>query len=216
MAIQVIGAGFGRTGTLSLKNALEELGFVKCYHMSELINVHPAHIQYWQQAFEGEQVAWSEMFKGYQAIVDFPGSYFYRQLMKQYPEAKVILTIRDSEAWYDSARETIAKTTPGFRKMLLTSLKLPFSAHLRNRMKVFRFSDVTWDELFHGRFDDKAYAINVFERRNEAIKEYVPSEKLLVYEVTQGWQPLCTFLDVPVPAGTPFPHLHERGQFGQE
>src|SRR5438094_934614 len=106
MAIRVIGAGLGRTGTLSLKAALEELGFTQCYHMIELL-MHPEQVTYWEAASAGQPVDWDALFEGYQAVVDYPGCMYYRQLMEQYPEAKVLLSVRDPEKWYESARETI-------------------------------------------------------------------------------------------------------------
>src|SRR5947208_7864431 len=106
MAIQVIGAGLGRTGTLSLKAALEELGFGPCYHMIELIT-HPEQVVYWEAASAGQPVDWDALFAGYQAVVDYPGCRYYRELMRHYPEAKVILTVRDPETWYESCMATI-------------------------------------------------------------------------------------------------------------
>jgi hypothetical protein len=104
--MKVIGAGFGRTGTMSLKVALEELGFGPCYHMIELFE-HPEHVERWEAAVGGEPVDWEELFSGYQVTVDWPGAAFYKELSERYPEARVILTVRDPERWYESAWNTI-------------------------------------------------------------------------------------------------------------
>lgn len=106
MSLEVIGAGFGRTGTMSLKMALEDLGYGPCYHMIELFE-HPEHVERWEAAVRGEPVDWEEMFVGYRASVDWPGAAFYKELSERYPEAKVILTVRDPEKWYESVRNTI-------------------------------------------------------------------------------------------------------------
>ncbi len=215
MTIQIIGAGYGRTGTLSLKVALEMLGFQKCYHMIELLQ-NPAGVQHWEAASQGEPVDWNALFESYEAIVDFPGCSFYQELMQYYPHAKVILTTRDPHTWYESSLNTIYKAGPqGIQKLLMT-LQLPFSAKLRRIIRVFRLAELAyWQREFQGRFEDRDYAIERFNQRLEEVKRVVPPEQLLVYEVKQGWEPLCRFLDVPVPVDQPFPRLNERETFGQ-
>lgn len=207
MPIEVIGAGLGRTGTLSLKAALEELGFSRCYHMVE-VPAHMDHARTWDAAARGEPVDWDRLFDGYRATVDWPGCSFYRELLQKYPEAKVILTIRDPERWYDSARQTIYTVQHAFPAW--TGLIFP-------RMRVFRrmLDRVIWDGTFRGRFEDRASAIEVFNRHNEQVRGDVPADQLLVYEVGQGWEPLCAFLGVPVPEGKPFPHLNDAAEFRQ-
>src|SRR4051812_14465442 len=106
MAIRVIGAGVGRAGTMSLKAALEQIGVEKCYHMIELL-MHAEQVRYWEQASAGQPVDWDTLFEGYQSIVDYPGCRYYRELLAHYPDAKVLLTVRNPESWYESARETI-------------------------------------------------------------------------------------------------------------
>jgi hypothetical protein len=198
--MQVIGAGFGRTGTMSLKAALEELGFGKCYHMIEVFK-HPSHVKVWEAAASGEAVDWPRLFDGYEAAVDFPVAGFYRELMSTYPNAKVLLTVRDQQRWYDSTLETIYKSA------LVNAWALVFVpgfSRLRHMVQA-----TIWDRLFDGRFEDKVYAIQVFNRHNEEVKRVVPPEKLLVFNVSEGWKPLCNFLGVPVPE-KPFPHLNDR------
>jgi Sulfotransferase domain len=204
MSIQVIGAGLGRTGTLSLKAALEELGFARCYHpLKVFASMYQART--WDAAARGEPVDWDWLFAGYRVTVDLPGCVFYREPMENYPEAKVILTVRDPERWYDSVRQTILFTSGTFPQWALL---------LSPRMLVFqRMLDRLWDRLFRGRFEDRAFAIDVFNRHNEQVRRDVPADRLLVYEIGQGWGPLCAFLGVPGPEGKPFPHLNDAAEF---
>lgn len=189
MALQVIGAGHGRTGTLSLKAALEELGFGPCYHMVELL-AHPEQVTYWEAAERGEAVDWDALFKGYRAGVDFPVFRHYRTLAEHYPDAKVVLTVRDPERWYESALNTIYRAGPAPLQKALMALQLPFSPRLRKLIRVFRLSEGVWQKDFGGRFEDKAYALEVFKAHTEAVKRTVPEERLLVYDVKEGWEPL--------------------------
>jgi hypothetical protein len=94
MTLKVIGAGFGRTGTSSLKQALEDLGFGPCHHMTEVI-AHPQQVPVWEAAMNGEPVEWEDVFHAYQSAVDWPSAAFYEPLMERYPDARVILTVRD-------------------------------------------------------------------------------------------------------------------------
>jgi hypothetical protein len=205
MPLKIIGAGLGRTGTLSLKVALEQLGFSRCYHMSEVL-AHPEHVGVWDSAGRGERVDWEALFRGYQATVDWPGCNFYGEFLRLYPDAKVILTVRDSERWYESARQTIFHVRHAFPRWVLPVLP---------RMRRFQgmLDRLIWVGMFQGRFDDKAAAIAVFERHNEEVKRTVPPDRLLVYEVKEGWEPLCAFLGVPIPEGKPFPHLNDTEEF---
>jgi hypothetical protein len=205
MPLTVIGAGLGRTGTLSLKAALEQLGFARCYHMTEVL-AHPEHIPAWDAAARGEPVDWEALFRGYQATVDWPGCNFYAEFLRLYPDAKVILTVRDPDRWYDSARQTIyyvRHAFPGWMTPLLP------------RMGRFQpmLDRLIWVGMFHGRFEDRSYAIEVFNRHNEEVKRVVPNDRLLVYEVNEGWGPLCKFLGVPVPEDKPFPRLNDAAEF---
>lgn len=201
MTIKIIGAGFGRTGTTSLKAALEQLGFGRCYHMQEVMR-NPAHAQIWQRATEGETVDWNNLFEGYQATVDWPGCTFYQELMDAYPDAKVLLSVRDPERWYESTFGTIYQ----IRTALVGRMIKAIVPHIR---RVYRMVDYIWADTFENRFEDRAFAIDVFNRHNEAVQAYVPSDRLLVYSVKEGWDPLCEFLGVDVPE-TPFPHLNDK------
>ncbi len=206
MPIRVIGAGFGRTGTASLQQALQQLGFDKCYHMGEVFQrVEDAEV--WDAAMDGQPVDWDTLFAGYQATVDWPACTFYQALMQQYPEAKVILTVRNPEKWHASALQTIY----GVRSVPVSEMG-PLASILQAIIPMH--DHVVWGGTFHGRFAEKEYAIDVFNRHNDEVKRVVPPERLLVYEVSQGWEPLCQFLDMPVPA-EPFPHLNTSAEFQQ-
>jgi Sulfotransferase domain len=197
--LKIIGAGFGRTGTLSLKHALEELGYSPCYHMSELFDKPGVDTQ-WDAIVSGEPADWHTIFKGYQATVDWPACTFYKELMQLYPDAKVLLSARDPEKWYDSVANTIYRV----------SHLNPDHARTTHGHMVHT---LIWQGTFDNRFEDKEYAIAVFLRHIQEVKQYVPAEKLLVYEVKEGWEPLCAFLGVAVPTGKPFPHDNDRANF---
>jgi hypothetical protein len=149
----------------------------------------------------------------YRATVDWPAAAFYEELMESYPDAKVILTVRDPERWYESARRTIygiqkTATSPIFS---LGALFVP--AMRRMRRAALMAADLAWEKMFDGRFEDRGHAIEVFERWNEEVKERVPPDKLLIYEVKEGWEPLCGFLGAKVPEDKPFPHLNDAETF---
>lgn len=210
MPLKVIGAGFGRTGTTSLQQALEDLGFGPCYHMTEAF-ARPEHAPVWEAAANGQPVEWEDVFGSYQAAVDWPAAAFYQQLMERYPDAVVILTVRDPERWYESTQNTIyaiGKLTASPPVSWLTAV---FAPHQRRITAMTR--RLAWEELFGGRFEDRQYAIDVFNRYNADVQRRVPAERLLVYDVKQGWEPLCAFLDVPVPQDKPFPRLNDTAQF---
>jgi sulfotransferase family protein len=198
--MDVIGAGFGRTGTLSLKVALEQLGFGPCMHMVSLLQ-DPETSALIHKATEGDIDSLDVALAGHRATVDWPMAYFWRELADRHPAAKVILTVRDPQKWYDSAARTIHAAANAGRE---SGLPDP---------DVMRMVDGTvWDGTFDGRFADREYAIKVFEEHNARVKREIPADRLLVFEVAQGWEPLCSFLGVPVP-GTPFPRLNDTAAF---
>jgi hypothetical protein len=180
---------------MSLKVALEELGFGPRYHMIEVFE-HPEHVKRWEAAVRGEPVDWEELFHGYRATVDWPGAAFYRELTERYPEARVILTVRDPERWYESALNTI------FTLQNVASSRAPQMAR-----------DLASQKGFDGDVEDRRHMIEAFNRWNEGVKEFVPDDRLLVYEVKEGWDPLCAFLRVEAPKGKPFPHLNDSDSF---
>lgn len=195
MPLSIIGAGFGRTGTMSLKLALDQLGFGPCYHMIEVFK-NPKAPGYWEAAADGKPVDWEEVFAGYGSTVDWPGATFYKQLADAYPDAKVILTVRDAEAWFASTQATI------------------FSLHIRDdtedpwqRMVLKVIGD-----LFDRQMTDKAKLIAVYKQHNEDVRRTIAPERLLVYDVAQGWEPLCRFLGVEVPS-EPMPKVNSTDEF---
>lgn len=201
MALKVIGAGFGRTGTLSLKHALETLGFVKCYHMMEVIQ-NPRHIRLWTEAHQGKPVDWDALFAGYQASVDWPACNLWGEQLEHFPRAKVILTLRDPDRWYESVMNTIYKNT------VLDSE----SPDEKRRSFAAWTRQIIWEPLFGDRMDDRAHAIDVFNRHNETVEASVPSDRLLVFSPGDGWGPLCRFLSADIPEED-YPHVNTTAQF---
>lgn len=212
MSLQVIGSGVGRTGTHSLKLALEQLGFGPCYHMEELFR-HPEQLVYFQKAEKGEKVDWDELFKGYVSAVDYPVARYYKQLITAYPQAKIIHTTRDAEAWYNSAIETIFwATKPSFGRIFKMMIRMPFSSAVRKRFPVLKYDGELIDNIFGKNLKDKQEIIRRFNAINEETLNFIPKDRSLVYEVKTGWEPLCNFLNVPIP-DTPFPRSNTRDDF---
>jgi len=203
MSLDVIGVGFGRTGTLSLKYALQQLGVGPCYHMVDVLQ-NPSHTAIWSAAADGKDVDWETLFAGFKATVDWPGTYFWRLLAKRYPQAKVLLSVRPEEAWYKSARDTIYALVKG-------DLPSPAADYPDHHALVKK---IIWDGTFGGRFEDRAHALAVYERHNQEVRQTIPPEKLLVYQVGQGWEPLCRFLGRPIP-DEPYPAVNSTEEFAQ-
>ncbi|GLZ41830.1 sulfotransferase family protein [Actinokineospora sp. NBRC 105648] len=202
--MKVIGAGLGRTGTASVKAALERLGLGPCYHMFE-VTEHPGHGERWLAGLAGEPVDWAALYDGFQSTMDWPGCAFWAELVERYPEAKVVLTERDPQSWYDSLARTLlpvwriaadperAARVPGYEwyGQLVTAISA---------------------RSFGGRTDDREHMVAAFTAHNAAVRAGVPADRLLVYQVGQGWAPLCEFLGAPVP-DEPFPHLNDTASF---
>ena len=211
MALKVIGAGCGRTGTESLKKALEKLGFAKCDHMVELIK-STWRVPMLEALHRGEKVDFDALFEGFQSAVDFPWAMYYRQLMEAYPEAKVVLTVRDPDAWYDSARKTIFRGMPPGAMWVARALGV-FSKNARGFPRWWSYvQSAVMQDFAEGRTHDRAFMTEKFRRWNEEVQATVPKDRLLVFEVKQGWEPLCEFLEVDVP-DEPFPRSNDRDSF---
>ena len=197
--LRVIGAGFGRTGTLSLREALVHLGLGPCDHMRQNFE-HPERFVLWDEALRcktaGESIDWRPLLDGFQAIVDWPGAYFWRELTAAHPNAKVILTVRDPERWYDSIRATIFS---------LPDEQLPEGPR-----------DTIFARTFGGRLADRAYCQDVFAQHNQTVLDCIAPDRLLVFDVKTGWGPLCAFLDVSVPIDEPFPRVNDTAAFQDE
>ena len=209
--MKVIGAGFGRTGTASLKVALEELGFGPCYHMTEVF-ANPEHADFWLAAWRGEPVHWDAVLGSYEATVDWPACTFYAELMERHPDAKVLLSVRDPERWYESTRSTIYElgrisTGSPLARLSFALLSLFVFGTFKTGQGPMT-EEIVWQGTFDGKFEDKHHAIEVFNRHNEEVQRRVPQEQLLVYEVKDGWAPLCEFLGVEQPE-EPFPRLND-------
>jgi sulfotransferase family protein len=200
--MDVIGAGFGRTGTLSLKAALEQVGEGPCMHMIPLLG-DAERARLFHKAANGDSGSLDAALDGCRSTVDWPGTYFWRELVDKHPDAKVILTVRDPQKWYDSAYRTIFQAASAPRPAgepgdLTAALDM---AHA-----------VVWDGTFDGRFADREFAVRTFEEHNAEVRRSVPAERLLEFEVSQGWEPLCDFLGRPVP-DAPFPRLNDAAEF---
>jgi hypothetical protein len=202
LALKVIGAGFSRTGTLSMKSALEQLGFAPCYHGAEAVLPRPGfndgHLDAWYDYYVGgTTMDWQWLLKGYQASVDIPTCLHYRELMQAFPDAVVVLTTRDPEEWFDSWQA------------LWSAID-----EVRDPEKIVRFHkflpllDAIVDRHLGGKIE-RASSIDFFNRHMEAVRRGVPADRLLEFKVTEGWAPLCAFLGVDVP-DSPFPRLNDR------
>jgi hypothetical protein len=201
--MKVIGAGLARTGTTSTLAALEELGFGHCYTFYTILSERPEHVARWLDIYAGKPVDWRDLFAGFNSVVDWPACDFYLQLLELWPEAKILLNVRDPEAWYQSVKNTIWEN---YQNMLRAG-QGPESNGLSRLLDV-----MAWRGFFDGKFEDQQYAIDAFERHTQKVKQSLPPDKLLVFDVREGWQPLCEFLDVAVP-DKPFPRLNDTEAF---
>lgn len=199
MALQVIGAGVGRTGTHALKLALEQLGLGPTHHMEEVIKDPPRHVPLWIAAAEGKP-DWEAAYSGYASAVDWPTASFWKELAGMYPKAKVVLTVRSPESWADSFSETINTLMAGADQA---------PPHMQPFMRMGK--GVLGKAGFIG-LSDRADLIRAFNTHVERVKSGVPADRLLIYEVKDGWEPLCNFLGKPVPSD-PFPRTNSRADF---
>lgn len=199
MTLQVIGAGVGRTGTYSLKLALNQLGVGPCHHMEEVLHNQPVQVPLWAAAANG-QPDWEAIYKGYDSAVDWPTAGFFRELSAAYPSAKFVLTHRSPESWAASFSTTIYK-------LLAEKDDAPPEMQAWLDMS----SGVIAQTGFPGGLDI-AGLMQAFTAHNDAVKAAIPAHQLLVYQVKEGWGPLCAFLGVPEPED-PFPRTNDRGEF---
>ena len=197
MTLKVIGAGYPRTGTSSLKLALEQLGFGPCHHMREII-MNPPSAARWIEAADGHP-DWEAIFEGFQSCTDAPGCSFWRELADYYPDSKVLLSVRDPEEWFASTQATVFSD-----EMLGRQFDSP--------MQDF-FGKVVTRE-FSGHIHDREFMLAQYERHKQEVIAAIPAPRLLVYDVREGWAPLCAWLRVPVP-GTPFPHTNSREEMAE-
>lgn len=207
--LKVIGLGFPRTGTMSLKLALELLQFGPCYHMIEVFQ-RPNDVAFWQSALQAQLAGtattldWNTVFRDFQSTTDCPACFFWEPLRQLCPNAKYILTVRDPEEWYDSMRTTV------FEAMMH-----PERAPSRQHLAVQQMArELILETMFSGRFLDRTFAIECLQSHNAAVIQNVPEHQLLVLDVADGWNPLCRFLDMDAPDG-PFPYVNTRTEFQQ-
>jgi hypothetical protein len=198
MSLKVIGAGFGRTGTRSLKEALEILGFAPCHHMVEVF-AHPEQVPLWDKAALGQMKNWDELFANYESACDWPSCSFYKELADFYPGAKVILSLRDRKSWYKSVASTI-----------MPAMKKPKEGDERRLPGIFG-PKIIGEDTFHDDFSEENM-IRVYEAHNEEVKRTIPKDRLLVFEAKDGWAPLCAFLGVNVPDQA-YPSMNSTEEF---
>ena len=198
MSLKVIGAGLGRTATFSLKFALEHLGLGPCYHMSEVLAGARRNVPLWVDVGRGRP-DWDTIFDDYQSTTDYPACSYWRELTDYYPNAKVVLTVRDADNWFESVSETI------FSEQIQGSLAGSLVEEMMQR---------TIFDAFGGRVKDRKFMTDWFKSRNQAVIDALPAQRLLVYSPKDGWEPLCSFLGSPIPYG-PFPRVNSREELGQ-
>lgn len=210
--MKVIGAGLPRTATLTQKVALETLGFGPCYHMVNILqdlDLVPA----WRELFEGGK-DWSSVFDGYPATVDWPGSFFHEELVDAYPDAKVLLSVRDGAAWERSMGNTIWGVIYGDNLMHdLSSARSRVDSKWRDYMQMVQQMWESSGLMTEMEGAGSGAMAKAMEAYNEKVKRTVPADRLLVWNPADGWEPLCEFLEAPVPE-TPLPHTNESKEFG--
>lgn len=194
MSLEVIGAGLGRTGTTSLKLALEKLLSGSCYHMANASR--PDHIASWHAAAQQDYPDWGKLFQGYTAVTDWPAAAFYKQLMQAYPEAKIVLSYRDPEAWYHSCQNTIF---PKIKQV---------QGEWGDMIRAVVFGSFISD------LDNKQACIEAYLTHLEQVRSDVPKDRLIEWQTGDGWQPLCDGLGIEVP-NEPFPHVNTTSDFQQ-
>jgi len=202
MTLSIIGSGFGRTGTKSLKDALERLGFGPCHHMHEILE-NPEQITHWQGLAEGRTPDWNAAFSGYRSQVDWPGAHYWRELAEAFPDAKVIHTVRPEDKWWASFSDSIAK-------LVRVYPTLPLPPHVKDMMDAWMA--FAGRPTFGDDIDNREVALAAYRLRTEQVRATIPPERLLVFDVAEGWEPLCRFLDAPVP-DRPFPHHNLAADF---
>jgi hypothetical protein len=193
MTLRVIGTGFGRTGTDSMREALNILGFGPCHHMLE-VNQSAEQKRLWRALARGERAPWSELFRGYASCVDWPSAYYWPELVREYPDAKVLLTYRSAESWWESFAQTIAP-----------NIALDTDLDSLGRRLIH-------DQVFSGRPEDRELAIARYEANVALVHATLPKERLLVHQLGDGWEPLCHHLGVPVPS-VPYPSRNSASDF---
>ncbi|MEV1026439.1 sulfotransferase family protein [Streptomyces sp. NPDC050264] len=205
--LKLFNAGLGRTGTTSLKAALDRLGLGPSFHMFDLVS-DEQRLRQWEGALcGGERPDWAALFDGCTAAVDGPCAVHYEQIAEAFPDAKVILTVRDAESWWRSTYDTLYQ-------FVLRSAEHPPAPDSHQARLLRLTSTLVWDGLFGGRFPDKDHAVEVYRRHNEDVVRALGADRVLVYDVRQGWEPLCAFLGVEAPQEE-FPRANDSAAMRQ-
>ena len=210
--MKVIGVGFGRSGTMSLKQALEDLGAGPCFHMIDLIR-NPDKVEPWHDAAINGEKNWDEMFSGYESTIDWPGCSFWEELIEVHPDSPVLLNVRDFDGFYKSCQNTIwaVKQAAQAGELAQDANRPPPSPKLWEVI-----GKLIWEGDFQGRFEDKEFTRGLYEDRIERIKSAVPPERLTVFQLgIDGWETLADMLGVD-PPDAEFPHLHDTDEFRAE
>jgi hypothetical protein len=201
MTLSVIGAGFGRTGTNSIKKALEQLGLGPCHHMEEVFG-NPSQLPHWELAANGQTVKWERVFEGYHSAIDWPSAHYWRELADYYPEAKVLLSVRPFERWWSSFTGTIMQ--------VLEDRDAIADAHTR-AVATMAYKIIA-EDTFSGLMSDKATAQIAYEKRIDDVKQTIRADRLLIFDVSEGWSPLCSFFNLPEPQ-MEFPRSNSTADF---
>jgi hypothetical protein len=212
--MKVIGAGLMRTATTTQMFALEQLGFGPCYHMRDLLADLENGLPLWEAVAEGSP-DWDAIFKGAVSTVDWPSARYYPELMERYPDAKVLLSVRPAEDWVRSMRPTVWGIFHGDSVIHHVSEARAALDPLWRRYTNL-MAQMSWDEERGGALAGETYSDEglaaAMERWNERVQATVPAERLLVWDPAEGWEPLCEFLEVDVPA-EPLPRLNDTSSF---
>lgn len=210
--MKVIGAGLPRTATTTQKLALETLGFGPCYHMRDLM-ADLDQCALWHRAVHGEAV-WDEVFEGYSSTTDWPAAFFWRELADHYPESKIVLSVRDADAWERSMRDTVWAIYHS-DNLLHHMSRSRYLVDPQWRAWVDLMTEMTWASphgAFAGRYSDREQLISAYHDWNQAVQDEIPSGRLLVWDPAEGWEPLCAFLEVDVP-DEPLPQVNDTQGF---
>ena len=195
MTLRVIGAGFGRTGTDSMREALNMLGVGPCHHMHE-VREDSGQQSLWRAVAAGATPDWEQLFAGYHAAVDWPSAFFWRELADYYPDAKVLLTIRSTESWLASMDKTI-----------LNAIRTGTDPEAIGKVLI-------GGRVFDGRLDDLDHIASVYEQNTASVQASIPADRLLTYTIGDGWEPLCEFLQVAVP-DVDYPRRNSTKEFNR-
>ncbi len=202
MSLKIVGAGYGRTGTNSLKLALEQLGFGPCHHMFEVRDNFEEQVVYWEDALAGKQMDWDKVYAGFQSQVDWPGAHYWREVAAHFPDAKVLLSVREPNGWFDSFTKTIGD---------YMNKRGEHGDEQRNRTSKFVYQMIG-EETFDNKYNDREYMVQKFNDHIAVVQAAIPADRLLTFDVREGWEPLCAFLGVGVP-DTPFPRSNSSKEF---